>query len=366
MEVELGAENYGRFVVEPLPSGFGTTLGNAIRRVLLSSLPGAAVTSVHIEGVQHEFSTIPHMAEDTIEFLLNIKEIRFRAFSDRPGKLILDVAGEGEITAADIRPTADYEVTNPELHLATLDSPEARLVVELSVERGTGYVPAGGSDGLPIGVIPVDAIFTPVPRANFRVERTRVGQVTNYDSLILEVWTDGTIAPQEAVSQAARILRDHLDIFDAGRATARLATKAAVRDVSLTAEQYNTPIEQLGLSVRAYNCLKRSGISKVGEILQMSDEDLMAVKNFGRKSLDELQERLVAVGFIQRQASQAKLADSTSVTEGDEIADPPVAGEDELPEAEDLEKEDEEAIAEELTSWVEEDDENALLKEEEE
>lgn len=328
IEVKLGTENYGRFAVEPLPSGFGVTLGNAMRRVLLSSLPGAAVTSVQIEGIQHEFSTVPHMVEDTIEFLLNIKEIRLRAFSDRPGKLLLDVIGEGEITAADIRPTADYEVANPELHLATLSSPEARLVVELTVERGTGYAPAGGSDGLPIGVIPVDAIFTPVPKVNFRVERTRVGQVTNYDRLILEVWTDGTIAPQEAVSRASQTLAEYAQIFDMGRPTARAATKAALREVSLTTEQFNTPIEKLELSVRAYNCLKRSGVSKVGEVLQMSEEELLAVKNFGRKSLDELQERLAALGFVAGKPAAAALA----VEEEEDTSGPAASWEEELPE----------------------------------
>jgi DNA-directed RNA polymerase subunit alpha len=194
IEVEEESEGYARLVAEPVEAGFGVTLGNALRRVLLSSLPGAAVTSVRIEEVQHEFSTIPHMKEDTTEFLLNVKEIRLRALSDRPAKLYLEGHGEGRILAGDIQVTADYEIVNPELHLATLDSAEAHLTVEFNVERGRGWVPAGRqTDGTPIGVIPVDAIFTPVRRVNFAVERTRLGQVTNYDRLVLQVWTDGTV-----------------------------------------------------------------------------------------------------------------------------------------------------------------------------
>ncbi len=214
IEVEEEGEGYARLVAEPVEAGFGVTLGNALRRVLLSSLPGAAVTSVRIEEVQHEFSTIPHMKEDTTEFLLNVKEIRLRALSDRPAKLYLEGLGEGRVLAGDIQMTADYEIVNPELHLATLDSADARLTVEFNVETGRGCVPAGRqTDGMPIGVIPVDAIFSPVRRVNFAVERTRVGQVTNYDRLALEVWTDGTVTGVEAVSQAADILLGQFALF---------------------------------------------------------------------------------------------------------------------------------------------------------
>jgi len=298
IDTTASSELYARFVVEPLDSGFGTTLGNALRRVLLSSLQGAAVTSVRIEGIQHEFSTIPHIKEDTTDFLLNVKEIRFRSFSDRPGKLTLEAHGEGEVTAGDIKPSADYEIVNPELHLATMDSSEAELLVEFNVERGKGYIPAGQSNGLPIGVIPVDAIFTPVRRVNYTVERTRIGQLTNYDRLILEVWTDGSITPSEAVSQSAQILISQLAFFrDLGRPADRGLEKARLGGVALPPERYDTPIEELGLSVRSYNCLKRSGITKVGEVLEMKEEDLLAVRNFGRRSLDELKERLTALGF---------------------------------------------------------------------
>src|SRR5574341_1394311 len=206
IEVEESREDYARIVAAPLPPGFGITLGNALRRVLLSSLQGAAVTSVRIDGVQHEFSTIPNVKEDTIEFLLNVKQLRLRALSDRPGTLILDVSGrEGEISASDLQVPEHYEVMNPELHLATMDSPKGQLHVELNVEPGRGYVPAGQADGLPIGVIPVDAIFSPVRKVNYRVGRTRVGQETNFDRLELEVWTDGTISAADAVSSSAEI-----------------------------------------------------------------------------------------------------------------------------------------------------------------
>src|SRR5207249_1367620 len=194
--------DYARIVAAPLQPGFGITLGNALRRVLLSSLTGAAVTSVRIDGVLHEFSTIPHVKEDTIEFLLNVKELRLRALSDKAGRLFLDVAGSGEVTASDIKPSADYEIVNPELHLATMDSGEARMQVEFNVEQGTGYVQAQPRNGLPIGVLPLDAIFTPVRKVNYRVEATRVGQAINYDRLILEVWTDGSLSPVDAVNQS--------------------------------------------------------------------------------------------------------------------------------------------------------------------
>ena len=208
-----GDESFGRIVAEPLRAGFGITIGNALRRTLLSALPGAAVTAVRIDGVEHEFSTIPHMKEDVVEFLLNIKDIRIRALSDRPGKMYLEATGPGEVTAGNIQQTADYEIVNPDLHLATLDSGEARLSVEMTVDQGGGYQPAGSADGMAIGVIPMDAIFSPVRRVNYKVEHTRVGQVTNFDRLILEVWTDGTINPVDAVSNAAEILADQFALF---------------------------------------------------------------------------------------------------------------------------------------------------------
>ena len=213
VECEESSEEYGRFVVEPLEPGFGITLGNSLRRVLLSALPGAAVTAVKIEGVQHEFTTIPHVKEDVIEFVLNVKELRLRSLSDRSGRLFLEAQGEGAVCAGDITPSADFEVVNAELHLATLDSPDAQLNVTFYVEQGKGYQPAGHGDGLPLGVIPVDAIFTPVRRVNYTVEKTRVGQISNYDRLILQVTTNGIVGSEMALVEASKILRKHLNPF---------------------------------------------------------------------------------------------------------------------------------------------------------
>jgi DNA-directed RNA polymerase subunit alpha len=300
IEIEEETETYARLVAEPLSAGFGTTLGNALRRVLLSSLPGAAVTSVRIEEVEHEFSTVPHMKEDTTEFLLNLKELRLRAFSDRPGKLYLEAQGEGAVNAASIQVTSDYEIVNPDLHLATLDSPDARLTVELNVESGEGYAPAGQGDGLPIGVIPVDAIFSPVRRVNFHVTHTRVGQMTNYDKLTLEVWTDGTMSGVDAVSKSADILMDELRVFaQLGKPLPPVVERGLGVGTSLPPDKYNTPIEDLNLSVRAYNCLKRSGLMTVGQVLEKSEDELLSLRNFGRKSYDELRDKLIELGLLQ-------------------------------------------------------------------
>lgn len=303
--VEEEAERYARFIAEPLESGYGITLGNALRRVLLSSLEGAAITSVRIDQVQHEFSTIAGMQEDTTEFLLNVKEIRLRPLSNRAGTLALDTEGPGEVTAKDIQVPADFEITNPDLHLATLDGKNARLNVEFHVALGKGYIPAGSVEGMPIGVIPVDAIFTPVRKVNYRVEKTRVGQSTNYDRLILEVWTDGTITPVDAVGQSADILMDQFALFSTmGRpelpAVAQVGGTAL--GLALAPDRYNTPIEDLNLSVRAYNCLKRSGLMTVGQVLEKSEDELLGLRNFGRKSYDELRDRLIELGYVDGEA----------------------------------------------------------------
>ncbi len=299
IEVEEETETYVRIVAEPLAAGFGTTLGNALRRVLLSSLPGAAVTSVRIEEVEHEFSTIPHMKEDTTEFLLNIKELRLRALAERPAKLYLEAQGEGPVTAQSIQLTADYEIVNPELQLATLDSADARLTVELNVEPGQGYAPAGQSDGLPIGVIPVDAIFSPVRRVNFHVTHTRVGQMTNYDKLTLEVWTDGTTSGVDAISKSADILVDEMRMFALlGKPLPPTVDRGLGVGTSLPPDKYNMPIEDLNLSVRAYNCLKRSGLMTVGAVLEKSEDELLSLRNFGRKSYDELRDKLIELNLL--------------------------------------------------------------------
>ena len=287
--------DYAKLVMEPLEAGFGTTIGNSLRRVLLSSLPGAAITSVRIDGVEHEFSTVPHMQEDVTELLLNLKDVRLRAFADRPARLFLDVGGEVEVKASDIRATADYEIANPELHLATLGHAEGSLVIDLNVETGRGYMPATVSEGLPIGVIPVDALFTPVRRVNYQVSNTRVGQDTNFDRLEMEVWTDGTVDGQNAISMAAGIIRDQfLQLQQLGRVE---TADVRSREAAQTIDGHDTPIETLELSVRAYNCLKRSGLVTIGAILERSEEELLALRNFGEKSYEELRDKLVASGF---------------------------------------------------------------------
>jgi len=300
IEIEEDQGDYARVVVAPLLPGFGITLGNSLRRVLLSSLPGAAITRVFIEGVLHEFSTIPHVKEDTIEFLLNVKAVRLRALADRPATLVLDIQGrEGEITAGDIQVPEHIEVVNPEQHLLTVDSPEARLHIEFTVETGRGYRPASQSDGLPIGTIAVDATFTPVRRVSYRVEPTRVGQASNYDRLVLEIWTDGTLGAVEAVSRAADMLLQHLRLFTSmGRATAPVLNRGIGAGLLISEEQYNLPIDELDLSMRTYNCLRRSGITTVGQVLERTEEELLSLRNFGRKSYEELRQKLAELGIL--------------------------------------------------------------------
>ncbi|MDP2327143.1 MAG: DNA-directed RNA polymerase subunit alpha [Dehalococcoidia bacterium] len=296
IRIEVEDDEYVHIVAEPLERGYGTTLGNSLRRVLLSSLPGAAITSVRIEGVEHEFSTVPGMKEDVTEFLLNLKEVRLRAYADRPARLFLEVSGEGPVTAGQIQATADYDIVNPDLRLATLDTKDATLVVDLNVESGRGYLPATVSEGLPIGVIPVDALFSPVRRVNYKVSNTRVGQDTNYDKLDLEIWTDGTINGQTAVAMAAEMLREQFYPFQLlGRPEA--VAEPAVRTEDAPFEGHDMPIEALDLSVRAYNCLKRSGLTTVGVVLEKSEEELLALRNFGEKSYLELRDKLIAHGF---------------------------------------------------------------------
>lgn len=303
--VEQESETFARIVAEPLAPGFGITLGNALRRVLLSSLPGAAITSIRIEEVVHEFSTVSGVKEDTMELLLNFKDVRLRPLSDRPGKMYLEAKGPGPVYARDIQVAADYEIVNPDLYLATLDSDKAHLTVEFTVERGRGYLSADSSDGMPIGVVPVDAIFTPVQKVNYHVERTRVGQTTNFDKLVLEVWTDGTMNAIDAISQSGDILRDELRVFSQlGKPEPMVVEHGVGRGVALPADKANTPIEELNLSVRAYNCLKRSGLMTVGQVLEKSEEELLTLRNFGQKSYDELKAKLIDFGFLQPEADE--------------------------------------------------------------
>jgi DNA-directed RNA polymerase subunit alpha len=290
-------ENFGRFRAEPLEKGFGVTLGNALRRVLLGYLPGAAVTRVRIEGIQHEFSTIPFLKEDVTEFLLNVKALRLKSLSGQPGKLILAVEGEGRVTAADIEPSTDFEIANPELYLATLDSSEAKFYVEFDVELGEGYQEAKSSDDLPIGTIPVDAIFTPMRKVNFTVEPTHVGQEISQERLELEVWTDGTISAVDALSQSAKILSEQLAPFIDYVRISRLEVEKEFLRASIPDETYNMPVEQLELSVRTMNCLRRGGITTVGELISKGEKELLALHNFGQKSKQEVDERLQALGL---------------------------------------------------------------------
>ena len=292
--------NYGKFDIEPLDPGFGTTLGNTLRRVLLSSLWGAAVTSIQIDGVAHEFTAIPHVKEDVTEVILNLKKLRLKAFTEDPITLLLDVKGPADVLAANIQSTSDVEVVNPDLYICTLAA-KGHLRMELNVERGKGYVPAERNkrEGQPIGVIPIDSIFSPVEKANFVVEKTRVGQSTDFDRLIIEVWTDGTMSPEEAVSHSAELFTQHLNLFVRFRDNIERHEQDMRGEKTSQNRLMDTPIEELDLSVRAFNCLKANEIQTVGQLLQKREEELLALRNFGRKSLDEIKEKLVEKGFIK-------------------------------------------------------------------
>lgn len=297
--------NYASYDIEPLEAGYGWTLGNSLRRVLLSSLPGAAVTSVRIEGVQHEFQDIPNVMEDVTDIVLNVKKLRLRCFSDHPVSMRLEVSGEREVTAADIITPSTVEIVNPGLHIATLDNENARLDMELVVESGRGYVPADSKEDQPIGVIPIDAIYTPVQKVSYAVEHTRVGQMTNFDKIVLEVTTDGTITPDEALRQSADILVRYFTLLANYRAQLPDIEKAPLSSLPIPQKIFDTPIEELDLSVRAYNCLKRSNITKVGQVLSMNEDDLLGVRNFGEKSLQELRERLLIRNFLPNPRASA-------------------------------------------------------------
>ena len=303
--VEVSADNtYGRFVVEPLERGFGNTLGNALRRVLLSSLPGAAVTSLSIEGIQHEFSTVPGVVEDVTEIILNLKQLSFKMYTDQTKTVIMDVKGPCELKSGDIPMDDEMEMVDPNLHIATLNE-DARLHMTLTMEKGRGYVSAdkNKSPNMPIGVIPIDSIFTPIRKVNYTIEDTRVGNVTDFDKLTLDVWTNGTVMPDEAISTAAKILTEHLSLF--------LTLTDQVMPVSFTDQEddkkekvLEMTIEELDLSVRAYNCLKRAGINTVAELVQRNQEDMMKVRNPGRKSLDEVEQKLEALNLSLRPSDE--------------------------------------------------------------
>ena len=289
---------YGKFVVEPLERGFGTTLGNSLRRVLLSSLPGVAVTSIKIDGVQHEFSTIPGVKEDITEIVLNIKGLTAKIYGDAPKTVYIEAEGEGEVTAGSIKADSEVEILDPSMHIATLGA-GAKLDMEITIDKGRGYVSAERNKQnlqSAIGVIPVDSIYTPVLKVNYTVDNTRVGQITDYDKLTLEVWTDGTISAKEAVSLAAKILNEHLNLFvdlsDATYTELLVETKDDSKETVL-----EMTIEELDLSVRSFNCLKRAGINTVKDLISKSEEEMMKVRNLGKKSLEEVRNKLMSLGF---------------------------------------------------------------------
>lgn len=290
---------YGAFVVEPLERGFGTTLGNSLRRVLLSSLPGYAITSVKIDGVLHEFSTIPNVKEDVTEIVLNLKGVILKIHGDGPKIMYIEANGSGEITAGDIKADSEVEILNPEHHIATLDA-DAHVAMELTADKGRGYVSSDRNKQLlepAIGVIAIDSIYTPVLKVNYTVDNTRVGQITDYDKLTIEVWTDGTISAKEAVSLAAKILTEHLNLFVDLSDEVSNTEIMVVKDDSAKEKVLEMTIEELDLSVRSFNCLKRAGINTVEDLINKTEEDMMRVRNLGRKSLDEVVAKLASLGF---------------------------------------------------------------------
>jgi len=306
IEIEAISERYGRFVIGPLESGYGVTVGNSLRRVLLSSLPGAAITSVRVDGVSHEFSPIEGAKEDTMTLLLNLKQVRMKMQGEEPVRLRLEVEGEGIVTAADIECPSEVEIVNPELHLVTLDSKDSRIEMEMLADRGRGYSPGEERGELAIGQLPVDAVFSPIRKIAFAVDRVRIGEITDFDQLQLDIWTDGTIGPEEALSTAAQILSKHFSLVsNVGRALAEEAEEE--EEEGIPTRVYEMPIEDLDLSVRAFNCLKRAGITKVGAVLEKlekGDDEILAIRNFGRKSLEELKEALKEKDLLPEPAEE--------------------------------------------------------------
>jgi DNA-directed RNA polymerase subunit alpha len=312
IEREAVARNYGKFVISPLEAGYGITVGNAIRRVLLSSLDGAAVTSVRITDVPHEFSDIPGVREDVLQLMLNIKKLRVIIHDTDSARLRLEVKGEGVVTAADIMAPAEVEIVNPELYLLTVDDDKAHIEIEMNVERGRGYSPSDERGRLPIGELPTDSIFNPVRRVHYEVGRARVGQDTSFDRLIMEIWTDGTIKPEEALSQSAQILMAHLRDISGVTEESLMVAAAEEEEPRMASEIYETPIENLDLTVRVFNSLKRTGITSVGEVLDMlekGEEAMLSIRNFGEKSLDELKDRLQEKGYMEDGTQEAAEAE---------------------------------------------------------
>jgi DNA-directed RNA polymerase subunit alpha len=311
IEREAEARNYGKFVISPLERGYGITLGNSLRRVLLSSLEGAAVTSIRIADVQHEFSEIPGVREDVIRVMLQIKQLRMKMFDVDTARLHLEIRGAGIVTAADIIAPPEVEIVNPDLYLFTVDESDTSLELEMSAERGRGYSPADERGGrLPIGELPVDAIFSPVRRINWEAGYARVGQSTNYDKLMMEIWTDGTVGPEEALSTSSKIMIEHLrHLAGVSEESLTIIEQEEEESSRLTSEMIETPIENLDLSVRVFNSLKRTGITTVGEVLELlekGDEAVMSIRNFGEKSLDELRTKMHDKGYLEDEEEEGE------------------------------------------------------------
>jgi len=305
VEVDVNAQQYGRYVIGPLEGGYGMTLGNSLRRVLLSSLEGAAITAMRITDISHEFSAIPGVREDVIQVMLRLKQIRLSMVTEGPQYMTLRVEGQGVVTAGDIIAPPEIEILNPDLCLFTVDSDDAHLDFEFTVESGRGYVPSEGRGRMPIGVLPVDAIFSPIRRVNYRVDQARVGQLTNYDRLTMDIWTDGRVAPLEALKESARILVTHLRLVAGAELEEEIQSGVSAQKDEIPHQAYATPIEDLGLGVRVYNALKRTGISNVGEVLEMlmrGRDAMLSIRNFGEKSLDELVDQLKVKGFWTEEA----------------------------------------------------------------
>ena len=306
IEIESSSEDnrYSRFIVEPLERGFGITLGNSLRRIMLSSLPGAAVSMVKIDGIAHEFASIPGVKEDVTEIIMNIKELALRshASTDEPKTAFIEFEGEGVVRASDIQVDSEIEIVNPDLVIAHLSGADSRLYMELTITKGRGYVSAekGKPQDMPIGVIPIDAIYTPIDRVNMNVEDTRVGQVTDFDKLTLDVWTRGTLSPDEAVSLAAKVLDEHLKLFINLTEAAKAAEVMVEKGTDEKEKVLEMNIDELELSVRSYNCLKRAGINTVEELCDRTSEDMMKVRNLGRKSLEEVLAKLKELGLSLR------------------------------------------------------------------
>ncbi len=313
VEVDVNTEQYGRYKIGPLESGYGMTLGNSLRRVLLSSLEGAAITAVRITDVPHEFTAMPGVREDVIQIILRLKQVRVLMEGEGPQYMTLRVEGEGVVTAGDIIAPPEIEILNPDVYLFTADGDDAQLDFEFTVEKGRGYLPAEDRGRMPIGALPVDALFSPVRRANFRVDQARVGQLTNYDRLTMEIWSDGRIAPLDALKDAARVLVTHLRLVAGAELEEEVEVEEEAEEEEIPHQAYATPIEDLGLGVRVYNALKRTGISNVGEVLEMltrGTDALLAIRNFGEKSLEELLEQLETKGFWSEDEASAEDAEA--------------------------------------------------------